>query len=58
MEWVMIGTGQGFEFTRFQNNVNECLKQGWTVKDIKTSAAGDKDFIEYIVVVVLEKKQE
>lgn len=54
MEWVMISTGN---FYQFQNDVNACLKQGWTVKDIKTDAcASNQVGNDFLVIVVLEKK--
>ena len=55
MEWVMIDTGQSFG--QLQNNINECMKQGWTIKDIKVSGCGEKDFHSFIVVEILENKE-
>lgn len=59
MEWVVIQTGESQNvFVQLQDKINRVLKQGWTIKDIKTEACASNGYGNtFLVIAILEKKE-
>ena len=56
MQMVFIETGTSFN--KFEDKINEYLRQGWFVKDIKTDsyATSEREYsnYEFLIIVTLE----